>query len=326
MNWLSRFSEKPMRYSNLLILLVNLAVLTPQAIAQYAGWQHSRSLFILTTPEGANLPASAMEKDFPLLVRLHKDFFDFTQAKAQGEDIRFSTSDGAPLAYQVEQWDAAGGTASIWVRIPDIKGNARQEIRLHWGKADTASESSGAAVFNESNGYLSVWHMNEAVKDEVGSVESKDVGTTLAEGMIGAARHLAGKQGIFGGDKITSYPTGALAHTSEAWFRPEKPNITVLAWGNEQAQAPLLQYGGGLAKNFAKRPMKSHGEARRNQNVVPNSNRTLRFSIALMQAGPDIGRGKERALCIFASNALVPMPTSRSSKAFASRARCISGS
>jgi hypothetical protein len=28
-----------------------------EAFAQYPGWQHSGSLYILTTPEGANLPA-----------------------------------------------------------------------------------------------------------------------------------------------------------------------------------------------------------------------------------------------------------------------------
>ena len=210
------------------------------ASAQYAGWQHSGSLFILTTPEGANLTASAVERDFPLLVRLHKDFFDFAQAKANGEDVRFSSSDGTPLPCQIEEWDAARGIASIWVRIPVIKGNARQEIRLHWGKSDAAGESSGSAVFNESNGYLSVWHLNAPVQDEVGTLASKDVGTTATAGLIGPARHLAGNQGVFGGDKITSYPTGALAHTSEAWFRPEKPNATVLAWGNEQAQGKVV--------------------------------------------------------------------------------------
>jgi hypothetical protein len=35
-----------------------------------------------------------------------------------------------------------------------------------------------------------------------------------------------------------------------------------------------------------------------------------------------LSRGKEMALCIFASNAPVPMPTSKSSRAFASRGRC----
>ncbi len=214
------------------------AVLAPAGAAQeqpapYASWKHSGSMFVLTTPEGADLPDSASEKDFPLLVRLHKDFFDFSQAKTNGEDIRFSSANGTPLACQVEVWDAANGSASLWVRLPVLKGNARQEIKLHWGKADAAGESSGAAVFNESNGYLSVWHMSGPVKDEVGTLESRDVGTTASAGIVGQARHFAGKQGVFCGDKIAGYPSGADPHTTGAWFRAEKPNATLIGWGNE---------------------------------------------------------------------------------------------
>ncbi len=211
-----------------------------EAAPQYTGWQHSGSIYILTTPEGANLPASTSEEGFPLLVRLHKDFFDFSQAKANGEDLRWSTTGGTPLAYEIEEWDAAKGTASVWVRLPMIRGNAREEIRLHWGKADATNESSGATVFNESNGYLSVWHMSGPVKDEVGTLESKDAGTTATAGMIGQARHFAGQQGIFCGDEITNYPSGSSPHSSELWFRAEKPNAQVLAWGNEHAQGKVV--------------------------------------------------------------------------------------
>ena len=52
------------------------------AAVPYAEWPHTGSLYILTTPDGANMPAGAVEKDFPVLARLHKDFFDFSQAKA----------------------------------------------------------------------------------------------------------------------------------------------------------------------------------------------------------------------------------------------------
>jgi hypothetical protein len=210
-----------------------LLMLLGTSHAQYPGWRHSASIFLLTTPGGANLPASASEEGFPLLVRLHKDFFDFGQARANGEDIRFATGAGEPLAYEIDEWNAAGGSASIWVRIPTIKGNTRQEIKLHWGKADAASESSGKAVFNESNGYLSVWHMNDPVKDEVGTLESRNVGTTATAGMVGQARHFAGRQGIFCGDKIPNYPSGTGSHSTEAWFRAEKPNATIVGWGNE---------------------------------------------------------------------------------------------
>ena len=213
----------------------------PAASPPYQGWQHSGSIHLLTTPGGADLPATASVEGFPLLVRLHKNLFDFAQAMPKGEDLRFSNSSG-PLAFQIEAWDPAEGKASIWVRIPTIKGNARQEIRLHWGHAGATSESNGAAVFNGSNGYLSVWHMNDPVQDEVGTLESKDTGTTATAGRIGTARHFAGSHGIFCGDRISQYPAGAGPHTSEAWFRPEQPNGRILAWGNEAPQGKVVMH------------------------------------------------------------------------------------
>lgn len=215
-------------------MIVGLAVfltLVETASAQYADWLHSGSIYVLTTPEGANLPATASEDGFPLLVRLDKEWFNFSQAKAKGDDLRFSTSSGEPLSYQVEEWNAERGTASIWVRLPTVKGNERQEIKLYWGKADATSESNGAAVFNADNGYASVLHMNEALKDELGTVTPVDAGTTPATGIVGQSRHFVPGKGINCGDKITSYPYSDSPFTSEAWFRAEATDATILYWG-----------------------------------------------------------------------------------------------
>ena len=224
----------------LALLLVPFLRLEGTEVAVYRNWKQSGLLYVLTTPEGAALPASTAVDGFPLLVRLHKDFFAFGEAKPGGEDVRFSTVSGQPLAYQIEHWDPAAGEAAIWVRLPRIGGNSRQAIRMHWGRADAASESNGRAVFSESNGYLSVWHLGDAVRDEVGTLESQDAGTTATPGVIGLARHFAGQQGLFGGDQIVGYPTGSGAHSTEAWFRAEKPNGRLIAWGNEQAQGKVV--------------------------------------------------------------------------------------
>ncbi len=147
---------------------------------QFAEWKHRGTLVLLTTPDGADLPADASEEGFPVLVRLNGETFDFRQARPDGADLRFS-ADGRPLAYQIEQWDAAAGEAAVWVRIPQIRGNARQELALHWGNPDATSESSGPAVFNDSNGYCVVMHLGDAagpVRDEVGSVVPVAKGTT----------------------------------------------------------------------------------------------------------------------------------------------------
>ena len=216
-----------------------IVLLASPAAAQFAGWQHSGSIYILTTPEGVDLPATAVIENFPVLVRLHKDSFDFRQAKADGADLRFSTSDGTKLAYQIDEWDAARGEASVWVRVPKITGNSRQEIKLHWGNADAVSESNGAAVFNESNGYLSVLHLSDPVRDEVGTVKPTDDGTTASAGMIGPARRFSVGKGINCGETIATFPTGASDHSSEAWFRAEVPNALAMAWGNEHGQGKI---------------------------------------------------------------------------------------
>jgi hypothetical protein len=221
------------------VIAIAFLTLFPTAHGQFNDWQHSGSLCILTTPDGANLPAGTVVEDFSLLVRLEKDFFDFKQAQVQGDDLRFA-ADGKSLSYQIEQWDAAGGKANVWVLMPTIYGNARQTIRMYWGNADAKSESNPKAVFSEANGYASVWHMSDPVSDDAGGTNSKDQGTTPSVGIIGEARHFTVGHGIFGGDKIATYPSGVGPMTTEAWFRAEQTNGTVLAWGEEKRPCKVM--------------------------------------------------------------------------------------
>ena len=138
---------------------------TDSAAADMSDWQHSGTFYIITTAEGAGLPATAVENNFPLLVRLDKDFFDFRQAQAHGQDIRFTDADGSALAYQIEQWQATAGTASIWVRVPTIRGNAQQAITMHWGHSKAAGESNGEKVFMTGEGFAGVWHLGDNLED-----------------------------------------------------------------------------------------------------------------------------------------------------------------
>ena len=181
-------------------------------------------------------------EEFPLLVRLSKETFNFSQAQLHGEDVRF-TVDGKPLPFQIDMWDAELGIAAIWVRIPVINGNERQLITMHWGKPDAKSQSNGKAVFNASNGHVVAMHLgdsNQKVLDEVGTVSPMDSGTTSSPGVIGFARHFEAGNGIACGEKLREMPTGANANTTQAWIRAEQVNTTVVGWGNEQAQGKVV--------------------------------------------------------------------------------------
>ena len=100
-------------------------------------------------------------------------------SRGPAEDPDLASCGLEELAYAI--FGAGSGAALTW------RGN----LGTTWDTGTTpnfTNATGGAAVFNESNGYLSVWHMNEPVKDEVGTLTSTDVGTTTTEGMIGAAR------------------------------------------------------------------------------------------------------------------------------------------
>ena len=86
------------------LLAANVSAATP-----LAGWRHEGTVWLLTTPEGADLPAPARVENFPVLLRLDKSFFNFAEARADGADLRVASSDGTTLPHQIEQWDAVNG-------------------------------------------------------------------------------------------------------------------------------------------------------------------------------------------------------------------------
>ena len=207
------------------------------SVLSYQNWTYRASLFISTTPDGANIPTGLAETNFPLLVRLNSSNFNFSQAQSDGRDIRFATATGAALSYQIEQWDTAASTAAVWVKIPSISRNARQEIIMYWGKTGVASESNGANVFNAANGYVSVFHLNETVADELGTLSPTLVngGPSVTTGLVGKGRTFTVGQGVNCGDNLTTLPSGNTAHSTQVWYRSNTSNFDIVDWAREEA-------------------------------------------------------------------------------------------
>jgi autotransporter-associated beta strand protein len=204
-------------------------------VQSYDTWAHSGSFFISTTPDGANIATGAAETNFPLLVRFNSTNFNFAEAESDGRDLRFTTAAGANLQYQIEQWDAANSVAAVWVKIPSIAANARQEIRMYWGKSGVASQSSGTNVFNAANGYASVIHMNETVSDSAGTLTPTNIGTTVANSLIGKGRTFIAGNGVNCGDNLTTLPSGNTAHSTQAWFRSGSSGFEIVDWSREDS-------------------------------------------------------------------------------------------
>jgi hypothetical protein len=136
-------------------------------------WKYCRRIVLNTTATGANIAGNVAE--FPVLVRLDGGKFDFSQARPDGADIRFTKGEGAPLPYEIEQWDPVTGFAEVWVKTDTVFGNdSNQRIMMYWGASvgsATSSMSNGAVVFDTSNGFIGVWHMNEDPSTGAGSIK-----------------------------------------------------------------------------------------------------------------------------------------------------------
>ncbi|MBN1759594.1 MAG: DUF2341 domain-containing protein [Chitinispirillaceae bacterium] len=127
-------------------------------IRDFSAWVHTRRVYLNTTANGAAISEHVYE--FPVLVRLSGENFDFSAAQTDGSDIRFRKTDDTPLPYEIERWDPVGEVAEVWVMVDTVYGNDSTHFFLmYWGNSAASSESNSGAVFDTANGYEGVWHL-----------------------------------------------------------------------------------------------------------------------------------------------------------------------
>ena len=88
------------------------------------------------------------QTDYQVLIELDSTNFDFNLPQTNGEDIRFTDSDGNLLDYWIESWDKLNETAKIWVKVPSIPASPdKTEIFMYYGNPSVSSASDGDATF-----------------------------------------------------------------------------------------------------------------------------------------------------------------------------------
>ncbi len=143
--------------------------------------------------------------DFPLLISLNASNFDFSKAKPDGTDLRFTTPNGVLLSYEIEKWDPVGRTGAVWVKVPQIDpGSTAGYLQMYFGNPTAPDGQNVADVW--SNGYVGVWHLGgtgtavDSTGQHPGTINGSGVLTT--SGIIGDARSFAGD-----GSRITASGT-----------------------------------------------------------------------------------------------------------------------
>lgn len=173
-----------------LVLVASAAV--PTAAQDWTPWTKTQDLYLNTAADGANVTGRVTR--FPLLIRLDASNFNFSEARADGKDLRFSKD--APggrkaLPFQMERWDAAASKAEFWVLMDTVLGsNATQSLRMHWG--NPAAGDAPGTVFDTADGYLNVHHLGQgsgtranAAAGFLPAAPQNYDGNEIREGMVG---------------------------------------------------------------------------------------------------------------------------------------------
>ena len=102
-------------------------------------WANTREITVTS-----DLAATATEHQ--VLVVLDASF-TYAKAKANGDDLRFSSTSALTdsLPYYVESWNP-GATSYVWVKVPTVPVGA-STIVMHYGSATASAASSFATVF-----------------------------------------------------------------------------------------------------------------------------------------------------------------------------------
>jgi hypothetical protein len=153
-----------------------------------------------TTAAGADIREAVV--DFPLLLRLDATSFPFAEARHDGADIRFVDASGQTLSHEVERWDGDSGVAALWVLVPRIEGDSRNNsVLMYWGNPLAAPTSSGPSVFGA---FACVLHMSGAPdgvashlgdssgRGNIGLVQNPTADALPADGLAGLGLALDG--------------------------------------------------------------------------------------------------------------------------------------
>jgi len=103
-------------------------------------WSCSKEILI-TENAGKDL------QGYPVAVVLNSSNFNFTEAKSDGSDLRFSSGDRT-LNYWIETWDPENEDALIWVRLQSLSANQTVKVLMRYGNPGAEAVSSGENTFD----------------------------------------------------------------------------------------------------------------------------------------------------------------------------------
>ncbi|MDK7587462.1 DUF2341 domain-containing protein [Alcaligenes faecalis subsp. phenolicus] len=205
-------------------------------------WQYRKQISIDTTPEGGAIGEAVGRA--PLLVRLHTGNFAFDGTNENGSDIRFVTGDDQNvLNHQIESFDPLMGMAQIWVDIPEVVANQKQDIWMYYGNEKAPVASNGQITFDPN--YTLVYHFDGAAgapsRDSTAYTNHAQTAPSgVIDGVVGrAAQFVGGAPLMLPASPSLSIPAAG-AFTFSAWVRADQPTGQQLIYARRDGANSLL--------------------------------------------------------------------------------------
>lgn len=132
--------------------------------------------------------------DAPVLLKLK----NIPEGTAQNT-LKFYTTEGLALSYEVENWDTAG-TTTVWVKVPEIPADSAAYIWAYYGGAEAQSDPTDVW----SDDYQLVDHFDSASEDGTTRTDSTGKQTGTVTGNLTTAVQTDGTVGAhFENAKVT---------------------------------------------------------------------------------------------------------------------------
>ena len=134
-----------------IVVLTVLAMPLQAAEGETSSWYDSNWQYRKKITFNSDLIGSDLGK-FPALVRLD-DSGIYDQAKEDGSDLRFTSSDGVTrIPHELESAN------DVWVRLSTLYADQDTTIYVYYGNSAADDDQDSGSVWN--NGYTAVYHLN----------------------------------------------------------------------------------------------------------------------------------------------------------------------
>jgi len=225
-------------------------------------WAFRKQITIDGSSKGANIQGGALD-NFPVLVRLHDGVLNFSDANADGSDLRFvADDDKTPLKFHVEKFDNVFNLGFVWVQVPHIASDKPSSIYLYYGNAKATAAGDAGGTYDADQSL--VYHFSERGTPAQDATNNKSNATTPfsvdESGLIGNSAKFDGNTVM----PIPAAPALAIAAGSSltwsAWVKLTTADADAVIYGRHDAAgsfvvgsksgSPYIAIGDGAAAPF----------------------------------------------------------------------------